>query len=91
MARRARKWRPRGTARREPREESIELRASPRFDSAAGLARLAVLPADADLEKSRAGWTVPLRRPAPRVDRTRLVMAVAYVVALAIAVAIVLV
>ncbi len=73
------------------REESVELRASPRFDSAAGLARLAVLPADADLEKSRAGWTVPVRRPAQRVDRTRLAMALAYVVALVVAVVIVLV
>ena len=73
------------------REESVELRASPRFDSAAGLARLAVLPADAELEKSRAGWTVPVRRSAQRVDRTRLAMALAYVVALAVAVAIVLI
>ncbi len=68
------------------REELVELRASPRFDSAAGLARLAVLNADAELDKSRAGWTVPVRRRARHVDRTGVLMTVSFVLALAAAV-----
>ncbi len=51
------------------REELMELRVSPRFDSAEGMARLAVIPGD--LERSRAGWTVPGIRAKPRGDRSR--------------------
>src|SRR5205085_5664854 len=40
------------------RDEPLELRPSPRFDSAAGLARLSALPPQADDTASRAGWTV---------------------------------
>jgi serine/threonine-protein kinase len=72
------------------REESIELRSSARFDSAAGLARLAVLAPEAEHEKSRAGWTVPVRRPRRRVDRARWLIAAAYVAAFAAAVVIAL-
>ena len=40
-------------------DEVVELRPSPRFDCVEGLARLAVLPVDADATRSRAGFTVP--------------------------------
>ncbi len=40
-------------------DEVVELRPSPRFDCVEGLARLAVLPVDADGTRSRAGFTVP--------------------------------
>jgi eukaryotic-like serine/threonine-protein kinase len=62
------------------REEPIELRPSPRFDSAEGLARLAVLPPD-EHSRSRSGWTVPLRREPRRVDRARATITIAYAVA----------
>ena len=62
------------------RDETIELRPSPRFDSAEGLARLAVLPADES--RSRGGWTVPIRREPRRVDRARVIVVLAYVFAL---------
>ena len=39
-------------------DEVVELRPSPRFDCVEGLARLAVLPVDADGTRSRAGFTV---------------------------------
>ncbi len=71
-------------------EDAPALRASPRFDSRAGLARLAVLPADATAERSRAGWTMPLRRAPRRIPRTRWLTAAAYLLALAAALAIVL-
>ena len=70
------------------REEPLELRPSPRFDSARALARLSVLAAEAELARSRAGWTVPLQRPpAPRIDRARVATAVAYVLAAIVAIA----
>ena len=47
----------------------MELRPSPRFDSVEGLARLAVLPVDADEARSRAGFTVPPGTRAKRVRR----------------------
>ena len=70
-----------------PRDEPIELRPSPRFDCAEGLARLAVLPAD-EHSRSRGGWTVPVRRPSRRVDRARAAVTIAYAVALVVAIAI---
>jgi serine/threonine protein kinase len=71
------------------REEAVELRPSPRFDSAEGLARLGIIPAD--LERSRAGWTIPVIRPKPKLDFTRVWLIAAYVVAMVAAIAIVLV
>jgi serine/threonine-protein kinase len=72
------------------REEMVELRPSPRFDSAEGLLRLAVLPGDPDHSKSRAGWTVPIHRKPPRIDRTRAAIIGAYGLAMIAAIAIVL-
>jgi eukaryotic-like serine/threonine-protein kinase len=70
------------------RDEPLELRASPRFDSVEGLARLSVLP-QADETISRAGWTVPAK-PAPRaLDRARALIAAAYVMAIIVAIIIV--
>ncbi len=71
------------------REQPIELRASPRFDSRAALERLAVMPREMDLAQSRAGWTVPVRvPPRRRVDPIRIAIAVAYAIALMVATAI---
>jgi serine/threonine-protein kinase len=64
------------------RDEPIELRPSARFDSAEGLARLAVMPSDSDHTRSRAGWTVPVRRASRRIDRARAYVVLAYTVAL---------
>ncbi len=50
-------------------DEVVELRPSPRFDSVEGLARLAVLPVDADGTRSRAGFTVPKGTLAKRAPR----------------------
>jgi len=69
------------------REEPIELRASPRFDSSEGLARLAVLPSD-EHSRSRGGWTVPLKREPQRVDRARAAVVLAYACAFIAAVSI---
>ena len=69
------------------RDEPIELRPSPRFDCAEGLARLAVLPSD-DHSRSRAGWTVPIRREPRRVDAARVAIVLSYVAALIAAVCI---
>jgi hypothetical protein len=69
------------------REEPIELRASARFDSVEGLARLAVLPSD-EHSRSRAGWTVPIKAEPRRVDRARVAVVLGYVFALIAAVAI---
>lgn len=69
------------------REEPIELRASPRFDSSEGLARLAVLPSD-EHSRSRGGWTVPLKREPQRVDRARAAVVLAYAFAFIVAVSI---
>ena len=79
-----------GTASAMAREEPLELRASPRFDSAEGLARLSVLPAEADATSSRAGWTVPASRERRRIDPAHAWLALAYVVALVAAIAIVM-
>ncbi|HEX7465399.1 MAG TPA: serine/threonine-protein kinase [Usitatibacter sp.] len=79
-----------GTASAMAREEPIELRASPRFDSTEGLARLSVLPAEADATSSRAGWTVPANRERRKIDPAHAWLAVAYVVALIAAIAIVM-
>jgi serine/threonine-protein kinase len=73
------------------RDESISLRASPRFDSHAALARLPVVGADGELASTHVDETVPLR-PAllRRIDPDRAATAVAYVVAALVAAAIVL-
>ncbi len=71
------------------RDEPLELRPSPRFDSCEGLARLSVLPSDAEATTSRAGWTVPAK-PGPRkLDRVRAIIVAAYVLAVFAAVAII--
>jgi serine/threonine-protein kinase len=73
-------------------EERVELRPSRRFDSRAGLERLAVIAADADGTRSRAGWTV--RMPAPRkrrLDRSTAILAATYGAAVLLAIAFVLV
>ena len=72
------------------RDEPLELRPSPRFDSVAGLERLAVLPTDGDHSRSRAGWTVPVRREPRRIDRARALVVIAYALAVVIAIAIIL-
>jgi serine/threonine protein kinase len=59
------------------RDEPLELRPSSRFDSAEGLARLAVMPSDSEQTSSRAGWTVPVRRERRGVDRPRLYVIIA--------------
>jgi serine/threonine-protein kinase len=71
------------------REEPLELRASPRFDSIQGLARLSTLPAEADATSSRAGWTVPAKRERRKLDPARAWVVVAYAVAIVVAIAIV--
>lgn len=72
------------------RDEPLELRASPRFDSVDALARLSLLPTRADESASRAGWTVHVKREPRKVDVARIGVAVAYVLATAAAAAIVL-
>jgi len=62
-------------------DDQVELRPSPRFDSAEGLARLAVLPVDASATQSRAGWTVPLARGPKRMDPLRARILLVYLVA----------
>ena len=79
-----------GSASAMAREEPLELRASPRFDSAEGLARLSVLPAEADATSSRAGWTVPAKRERRKIDPALMWLVVAYLVALVAAIAIVM-
>jgi len=64
------------------REEPIELRPAPRFDSARALDRLAVLRAEDELARTRGGWTMPPRwRPRRKVSGARIAITVAYVVA----------
>ena len=72
------------------REEPMELRPSPRFDSAEGLARLSVLPSRADDTASRAGWTVQVKREPRKIDVARIAVIAAYLLATAAAIAIVL-
>jgi serine/threonine-protein kinase len=79
---------PEAATRRIPPGERLELRASPRFDSAAALARLPVL--DHTAHGTRTGWTarVNLKR---RVDRSRTLMwgafGLAFIAALLIVIA----
>lgn len=61
-------------------DEVVELRPSPRFDCVEGLARLAVLPVDADATRSRAGFTVP-RGTKPHRARWRIDLPFVMVVA----------
>ena len=75
-----------------PPEERVELRPARRFDSAEALARLTVLPHDADGTRSRGGWTVPvvplLKK---RMDRATAILLAVWGVAALVAVAIVIV
>ena len=73
------------------REEPLELRPSPRFDSTAGLARLSVLPMQLDDTVSRAGWTVQMKREPRRVDAARVAVVLTLVLATIAAIAMVLV
>jgi serine/threonine-protein kinase len=74
--------------------EVVELRPSPRFDCVEGLARLAVLPVDADATRSRAGFTVPpgtkSSRPGLRIDLPFAMVVAGYVAATIVAAIIVL-
>lgn len=74
--------------------EVVELRPSPRFDCVEGLARLAVLPVDADATRSRAGFTVPpgtkSSRPRLRIDLPFAMVVAGYVAATIVAAIIVL-
>ena len=78
-----------GTAANLLRDEPLELRPSPRFDSTEGLARLAVAPGDSGATDSRAGWTVPPKRGARKLDRTHAIIVAAYVIATFVAIAII--
>jgi serine/threonine-protein kinase len=71
------------------RDEPLELRPSPRFDSSAGLARLSFLPVQADDTVSRAGWTVQMKREPRRVDAARVAVVLTLVLATIAAVAMV--
>ena len=80
---------PEGGASNIARDEPLELRPSPRFDSTEGLARLSVLAVEADATASRAGWTVPAK-PGPRkLDPARAAIVAAYVIATFVAIAII--
>jgi serine/threonine-protein kinase len=74
-------------------DEVVELRASPRFDNVEGLARLAVLPVDADATRSRAGFTVPPgTKPLPpwkRIDFPFALVVAGYLVATVVAIGII--
>jgi serine/threonine protein kinase len=72
------------------REQPLELRPSPRFDSARGLARLSVLPGSDDASRSRAGWAVTSARTPRRVDRVKLATVAAFGIAMMAAIVIVL-
>jgi len=75
-------------------DEVVELRPSPRFDCVESLARLAVLPVDAEAARSRSGFTVPpgtkARRPRRRMDLPFTMAVVGYLAAAVIAVIIVI-
>ncbi len=77
-----------------PTDEQVELLPSTRFDSVDGLARLAVLPVDAEETKSRAGWTAPVSTKGVsllrRVDWPFALVAVSYALAAAVAIFIVM-
>ncbi|MGZ5596415.1 MAG: serine/threonine-protein kinase [Usitatibacter sp.] len=73
------------------REERVELRPSPRFDSSECLARFDVPPPDSEATSSRGGWASPAK-PAPRkLDLARAAIVVAYFLAFLAALAIVFV
>ena len=72
------------------REEPLELRASPRFDSSEGLARLGLLPPDSEATSSRAGWAVAAKRASGKVDPARAAVVIAYFIAIVVAIAIVI-
>jgi serine/threonine-protein kinase len=70
--------------------ERLELRASRRFDSSEGLARLSPLPGEDEGSRTRAGWTVALAPVKKRIDRATAVLLASYGVAVLVALAIVL-
>lgn len=70
-------------------DERLELRASRHFESDKALERLAVVPRDGGTH-SRGGWTVPITRARRRVDRSSLILAATYGMAILLAVAIVM-
>ena len=78
----------------DPGDEVVELRPSPRFDCVEGLARLAVLPVDADGTRSRAGFTVSravrARGAIWRIDLPFALVVASYVAATVVAAIIVL-
>jgi serine/threonine-protein kinase len=78
----------------DPGDEVVELRVSPRFDCVEGLARLAVLPVDADGTRSRAGFTVSravrARGAIRRIDLPFALVVASYVAATVVAAIIVL-
>jgi serine/threonine-protein kinase len=64
------------------REESIELRASPRFDSSGALARLPIFSAEGELARTHADSSqFPLPRARRRIDATQLATVAACVLA----------
>ena len=69
-------------------DERLELRASRHFESEAALERLSVVPSDGGTP-SRGGWTVPTPKTKRRVDRSTLILAATYGMAILLAVAIV--
>jgi serine/threonine protein kinase len=80
---------PEGASSTLGRDEPLELRPSPRFDSTEGLARLSVLATEADTTGSRAGWTVPGKRGARKLDPAHAAIVAAYVIATFVAIAII--
>jgi serine/threonine-protein kinase len=70
-------------------DEVVELRPSPRFDCVEGLARLAVLPVDADATRSRAGFTPThgerMRGALRRIDLPFVTVVASYVAATIVA------
>jgi eukaryotic-like serine/threonine-protein kinase len=72
------------------RDEPLELRLSPRFDSADAVGRLSLLPTRSDDTASRAGWTVNVKREPRKTDIARVAVAIAYVLATAVAITVVL-
>lgn len=83
-----------GAPTHDPGDEVVELRPSPRFDCVEGLARLAVLPVDADGTRSRAGFTVSrtlrARGAIRRIDLPFALVVASYVAATVVAAIIVL-
>ncbi|MDQ3024951.1 MAG: serine/threonine protein kinase [Pseudomonadota bacterium] len=69
-------------------DERLELRASRQFESGEALERLSVAPREGGTH-SRGGWTVPISKARRRVDRSTLILAATYAMAVLLAAAIV--